>query len=117
MGKSKRTRATEFGKCARANIKARDGGCIFCKMKYKMPPEGTYGLDQFQIMHYVPRSQGGRGIQENGAVGCIYHHNLLDNGKNTRKEMLQMFEEYLKSKYPFWDKKNLFYRKGAKYDI
>lgn len=116
MGKSRRSRATEFGKCVRENIKARDGGCIFCKMKYRMPEEGAYGTSQFQIMHFIPRSQGGRGIQENGAVGCLYHHEMLDNGKGTRKEMLELFEGYLKERYPLWDKMDLYYRKGMRND-
>ena len=108
----KRTKLTDFDSKTRTKIKARDEGCIFCKMLYKMPETYEYGMSGFQIMHYVPRSQGGLGIEENGAVGCIYHHNLLDNGKNTRKEMLELFEEYLKSLYPEWDKKKLMYRKG-----
>ena len=51
----RRNRATEFKGAAREIIKARDGGCIFCKMGYKMPPEGTetFGLSNFQIMHFV----------------------------------------------------------------
>ena len=108
----RRTKLTDFDSKTRTKIKARDAGCIFCKMHYKMPETYEFGMSEFQIMHYVPRSQGGLGIEENGAVGCIYHHNLLDNGKNTRKEMLELFEEYLKSLYPEWDKKKLLYRKG-----
>lgn len=68
----------------------------------------TYG----GIMHFVPRSKGGLGIPENGAVGCYYHHNLLDNGnKGKREEMLEVFEKYLKSQYPNWDRELLFFRK------
>lgn len=115
----RRNRATEFKGAAREIIKARDGGCIFCKMGYKMPPEGTetFGLSNFQIMHFVPRSQGGLGIPENGAVGCLYHHQMLDNGANTRKEMLQIFEDYLKRSFPHWNKKKLIFRKGETYDF
>lgn len=109
----KRTKLTEFRSEAREKIKARDGGCIFCKMGFKTDGAGYFELNNFQIMHYVPRSQGGLGIPENGAVGCLYHHNLLDNGRNTRKEMLQLFEDYLKEQYPNWDKKKLLFRKGS----
>lgn len=108
----KRTKLTDFDGKTRERIKARDEGCIFCKMSYRMPESYTFGLHEYQIMHYVPRSQGGLGIEENGAVGCIYHHNMLDNGRNTRTEMLSLFEKYLKENYPEWDKKKLFYRKG-----
>ena len=107
----KRTKLTDFDSKTREKIKARDAGCIFCQMKYRMP-EDSFGLGAFQIMHFVPRSQGGLGIEENGAVGCIYHHNMLDNGRNTRKEMLGLFENYLREQYPEWDKKKLFYKKG-----
>ena len=115
----KRNRMTEFKGQVREKIKQRDKGCIFCKMGYMMPdPEKDYfGISNFQIMHFVPRSQGGLGIEENGAIGCIYHHNLLDNGAKTRKEMLELFENYLKRNYPQWDKKKLIYRKGEAYDI
>jgi hypothetical protein len=54
----------------------------------------------------------GLGIEENGVCGCRYHHSLLDNGnKGLRQEMLSIMEEYLKSKYPDWDKDDLVYKK------
>ena len=37
-------------------------------------------------MHIVNKSQGGLGIEQNGVLGCRYHHGLLDNGnKGLRK--------------------------------
>ena len=43
----------------------------------------------------------GLGIEQNGAVGCRYHHHMLDNGnQGVRKEMLQMFRDYLEVFYP-----------------
>ena len=66
----------------------------------------------FGVMHYIPRSQNGLGIAQNGAIGCQYHHNLLDNGnKGLREEMLEIFREYLKEHYPDWDEKKLTYSK------
>lgn len=66
----------------------------------------------FSVMHYIPRSQNGLGVPQNGAVGCQYHHNLLDNGcKGLRDEMLEIFREYLQEHYPDWDEKKLVYTK------
>lgn len=109
----KRKNACEFSKAAREIIKERDRGCIFCKLGYDtagaLPMDlATYG----GIMHFVPRSHGGLGIPENGAVGCYHHHNMLDNGnKGKREEMLSLFEEYLKDQYPSWDKEQLIFNK------
>lgn len=63
-------------------------------------------------MHYIPRSQGGLGIPQNGAVGCQCHHGMMDNGNNgKRQEMLEFFKEYLQRHYPDWDEKELVYDK------
>ena len=76
--RSKRTKACEFSQEARTRIWNRDQGCIFCQMNYHMAPEEFTATKDLQIMHFIPRSQGGLGVPENGAVGCIYHHMLLD---------------------------------------
>lgn len=56
-------------------------------------------------MHVVPRSQMGMGVEENGVLGCPFHHSLLDNGnKGLRPEMVAMLEEYLKGIYPGWSR-------------
>ena len=115
MSKSKQSRAREFSPVERKKISERDHGkCIFCEMGY-CTAEGTwYGKEIKSIMHYIPRSKNGLGIEQNGAVGCQYHHELLDNGnKGKRTEMLEMFKEYLQSKYPDWNEKALIYSKWA----
>ena len=110
---SKRSKACEFSKVARAAIKRRDGGCIFCQMGYHMPPEDNFEKSIFGIMHYIPRSAGGLGIEQNGAIGCQYHHSMLDNGKEgLRPEMLGLFSEYLKQHYPGWNEDALHYVKN-----
>ena len=64
------------------------------------------------VMHYIPRSRNGLGIPQNGAIGCQYHHEMLDNGhEGYRKEMLEIFRDYLKSKYTDWDEEKLTYSK------
>ena len=111
---SKRSRACEFGSRAREKVKQRDRGCIFCRLGYMPPPEDEFYLSthSYQIMHFIPRSQGGLGIPENGAVGCLWHHNMLDNGNNgLRDDMLTIFEAYLRAWYDDWDKRGLIYDK------
>lgn len=113
MNKSKQAKAREFGSTARKKIKERDGGeCIFCRMDYRMEGGDAFTKGIIGIMHYIPRSKNGLGIPENGAIGCQYHHDMMDNGsQGCRKEMLEIFAEYLKSHYPEWDEKKLVYSK------
>lgn len=114
MKRSKQARAREFSKKAREEIISRDGGaCIFCRMGYRMPGADMWLAAEIKsIMHYIPRSKGGLGIPQNGAVGCQYHHSLMDNGsKGNRGEMLRLFREYLQGCYPGWDEKGLIYSK------
>ena len=86
--------------------------CIFCQMRYHMENKDPMLYQIKDIMHYVNKSQGGLGMPQNGAVGCRYHHMLLDNGsKGLRAEMVEKFREYLKKQYPDWNEENLRYRK------
>lgn len=112
MKKSKQAKAREFSATVRNKIKERDGGkCIFCTMGYRLEAN-WYEKNMLSIMHYIPRSRNGLGIEENGAVGCVYHHAVMDNGaEGVRKEMLEMFRNYLRRQYPDWDEENLVYQK------
>lgn len=110
---SKLSRATEFSTKERMKIKERDGGCIFCKMNYHVEEcRDRYLLTPNQIMHYIPRSHQGLGIAKNGAWGCIWHHTMLDNGnQGRRQEMLLLFQSYLKKYYSDWKEEDLKYKK------
>ena len=92
---SKQARAREFNAASRQIIKERDlYQCIFCRMEYHMEDVTWYGQQLQSIMHYIPRSRGGLGIPQNGALGCQSHHEMLDNGnKGRREEMLQPEEK------------------------
>uniref|UniRef100_UPI00402AEAD3 hypothetical protein n=1 Tax=[Lactobacillus] rogosae TaxID=706562 RepID=UPI00402AEAD3 len=71
-----------------------------------------YSQQILSVMHYIPRSAGGLGILQNGAIGCQFHHNMLDNGnQGNRKEMLEIFKQYLQELYPEWNEDELVYRK------
>lgn len=113
MAKHRYTRKLQFPKKTRERIYQRDNGqCIFCRMGFSKEGAEWLDLEVKDIMHFVPKSSLGLGVEQNGAIGCRYHHTLLDNGnKGMREEMLQKFEEYLRSKYPDWDKDKLVYRK------
>ena len=113
MKKSKQARAREFSQKTRQRILSRDGDrCIFCVMGYHMEKADWYAKSLLSIMHYVPRARGGLGIEQNGAVGCEYHHHMMDNGHEGRRaEMLERFREYLKGIYPNWDEKALQYHR------
>lgn len=110
--RKKQTRAHDFTPATRKRIEDRDMGCIFCRMGYHMPEYDYFATHTFSIMHYIPRSQGGLGIEQNAAVGCIYHHNLMDNGnKRLRPEMLGIMKTYLQRIYPGWNEDELTYNK------
>ena len=111
--KSKQAKAHEFSQSERQKIVERDHGeCIFCKARYRMDGAGWYELTMKSIMHYIPRSQGGLGIEKNGAVGCQWHHHMLDNGNDRRREeMLEIFEKYLRQQYQDWNSSEIVYDK------
>lgn len=109
--KSKRTKACDFSQKERAIIKDRDGGCIFCRMGYHMEKADSYNTSAKEIMHYIPRSQGGLGTSRNAALGCKYHHMMMDEGPQ-REEMRGLMKKYLQSMYQDWDEQELVYRKG-----
>ena len=79
----KYTKYLEFSQKERTAIRERDNyRCIFCQVGYRMPPANEMGRNMQDIMHYIPRSSLGLGIKQNGAVGCRYHHNMMDNGSS-----------------------------------
>lgn len=106
------TKLLKFDKDTTQEIIERDRMCIFCKMKYHMEGFNPNKMDciTHDIMHFIPRSKLGLGIAQNGAFGCRYHHHMLDNSKY-RNDMLPLFENYLKEKYPDWNKEELKYKK------
>lgn len=95
-----RTKAVAIPKEVREAVEKRDGyRCIFCG-----------NANARGEAHYVNRSQGGLGIEQNIVTVCPICHREMDNGKNT-KFFREIAKEYLKSKYPGWDEKKLVYNK------
>ena len=94
----KRTKALAIPREVRRRVSERDGGrCILCGMPGN--PEA----------HYLPRAQGGLGIEENILTLCRRCHRAYDGAK--RKELRPVLREYLREQYPGWDESSLIYQK------
>ena len=99
--KSKRARACDIPKKVKEIVWERDNHrCIICGSGQAMPNS-----------HFIRRSQGGLGIEENIVTMCMRCHSMYDQYID-RAAMESYTENYLRSKYPDWDKENLIYRKG-----
>ena len=65
----------------------------------------------FQIGHYIRRSQGGLGIEENVVTLCPECHHDFDNG-DKRKEYGEIIKNYLQGEYGSnWSEEKLIYKK------
>lgn len=99
--KTKRAKACDISKKVKDIVWERDGQrCIICGSPYAMPNS-----------HYIRRSQGGLGIEENIVTMCQRCHMMYDQG-NDRKAIASYTERYLRSKYPNWNPEKLIYKKG-----
>lgn len=98
MAKSKRTKALEIPQKVKEKVLSRDGCCIWC---------GRVGLPN---AHFIARSKGGLGIEENILTLCPDCHRKYDQSP-ARAQMREYFKEYLQSKYPDWDENKLIYKK------
>lgn len=99
MSKAKRTKALEIPPKVKAAVYERDGGaCVWCAKRGE--PNA----------HFIPRSQGGLGIEENVLTLCWGCHMEYDQTTN-RGRMRAFFKRYLKSKYPDWKESKCIYKK------
>ena len=101
--KSKRAKAVEFSTKTRNKIKERDGyRCICC---------GSSNM--LSIAHMIPRSKGGLGIEQNGALLCAECHFIADQGRDyqERYRINQVLREHLEAHYPDFSDKDRVYRK------
>ena len=81
--------------------------CLICGT-----PAPPSAYTAFSCAHYIPRSAGGLGnVEENILTLCPRCHSMYDQGID-RKTTAEYLDAYLKSKYPYWDKENLTYKKG-----
>ena len=98
--KSKRAKACDITQAVKRQVWERDQECcIFCGNPYAMPNA-----------HFISRSQGGLGIEENILTLCNDCHRRYDQTTD-RKQMREFFKDYLQSKYEGWSESNLTYKK------
>lgn len=101
--KHKQTKEKEIPKKVKIAVWNRDKHkCIFCGKE----------VDVFYAnAHFIPRSAGGLGIEQNIFTACENCHIEQDNGKDT-KLYDKKAEKHLKQIYGAnWDKEKLVYKK------
>lgn len=101
---SKRAKALAISKKTKDRVFDRDNGlCVICGSCEALPEA-----------HYIRRSSGGLGIEENIVTLCRTCHNNFDFGtRQERKVLGQMIRLYLKSRYTGWSEEKLYYEKYA----
>lgn len=110
MSKSNRTKALEIPIEVKRAVAERDSVdgwacCIWCGK-----PAPTSNPLAFSNAHFIPRGQGGLGIEEN-ILTLDWDCHLRYDQRTEREEMKAFFREYLISKYPDWDEEKLIYKK------
>ena len=99
MMKHKETKATEIPIKVKLKVRERDGGrCIIC---------GAPGLPE---AHFIRRSRGGLGIEQNIITLCRPCHYEFDEGKK-HKEYTERIREYLDRFYPGFNDYDRIYHK------
>lgn len=101
---NKRTKALAIPPGVKAAVAARDSidgrpCCIVCGS-----PEGQPNA------HYIARSQGGLGIEENIVTLCPNCHRIYDQS-HRRGLYREMIRDYLRVQYDGWEESRLTYRK------
>lgn len=106
--KSRRSKATDISPKVKQAVWERDHGrCVVCGCTRNVMPNA----------HFLSRSQGGLGIEENIVTLCTgltnnNCHYRYDNGDRTEREELKAkIEDYLRSKYPSWNIEKITYRR------
>lgn len=100
--KSTRTKALEIPKSVKEAVYKRDKEhCVNC---------GRWCDISNSCCHFIARSQGGLGIEENILTLCQYCHSIYDNSEH-RQRLKEKFRKYLKKNYKEWDERKLYYNK------
>ena len=90
---SKRSKALDISPEVKERVWQRDNNrCVYC---------GRYGAYVFPDAHFIPRSKGGLGIEQNVLTLCRMCHDRYDNGDSFERLMMKLrFKEYLSVWYP-----------------
>lgn len=98
----KRTRALDISPKVKRAVWERDSHiCILCGSPYAMPNA-----------HYIPRSHGGLGIEENVVTLCFNCHARYDNSSD-REIIKTQIRAYLNGKYQNRNESELYYKKWS----
>lgn len=101
--KHKQTKETGIDAKTKVRVWERDKHkCIFCNKQVNWNKA---------CCHYIPRSQGGLGVEKNIFTACDYCHDQQDNGLHS-DVLTEYAKNYLKSIYgSSWNEEELIYKK------
>lgn len=98
--RSERARACDISPKVKHKVWDRDEHlCVVCGRNYDVMPNA----------HFIRRSQGGLGIEQNVVTLCQECHRKFDFEHDTVIE--DRIRDYLISCYPDWDEEKLYFRK------
>lgn len=105
----KMTKATAIPESVKRKVYIRDNRrCVVCGKYIKYDEETNTYIGGAPNAHYIRRSRGGLGIEENIVTLCPKCHHDFDNGFR-REEIGAWLSEYLDKWYPdFPDEKRIF---------
>lgn len=98
--KSKYAKACDIPKSVKDAVWERDGHKSILSGKPSAMPNA----------HYIPRSHGGLGIEQNIVTLTAEEHRRFDSTVE-RAAIKEQIKAYLQSKYPGWDESKLVYHK------
>lgn len=105
---SKRTIGLSITKDVKMKVWERDKHmCIICLLYYHRI---TYVPWNMANSHYIKRSHGGLGIEEDVFTACSYCHHKFDDTIE-REKIIPYVRNYLIKKYPHWNEDILVYKK------
>jgi 5-methylcytosine-specific restriction endonuclease McrA len=102
--KSKKSKATDIPYKVKEAVWERDNhSCIYC---------GKTGYGVMPNAHFIPRSKGGLGVEENVVTLCQdCHYNYDFGGKDISNIYRKYIRNYLSEKYEDWREEDLVYEK------
>lgn len=108
--KNKRSKATDISAQVKKKVFERDNGaCIICGNRVNVMPNS----------HYIRRSRGGLGIEENVGTMCTSLtenkcHHKYDFGTKEEQEFIHnRFKYYLEQQYENWNEEDLIFNKWS----
>ena len=106
----KRTKELAISQEVKKAVAERDSSdghpcCIWCGR-----PAPTDDILGFSNAHFIARSQGGEGVEQNILTLCPDCHRQYDS-TTAREGMRMFFRGYLRKRYPDWREEDLYYTK------